>query len=647
MFENIDESRIRHSLLKKQIKKAEKSTFADPFGYFVALVDQAYLDSDKERRLSEHTMEVMSSELIEANHDLRRQAHELTQTQERYLLAAEAANDGLWDWDLMTDLVYYSIRWRDMLGIPQSIALNSIEDWLSRIHPDYQELVRKEIQQHIEGQSEKIQIEYRIQHHQGHYIWALARGLASRDKIGKAVRIAGSQTDITLRKQYEESLYKAAFHDELTGLTNRALFIDRLDQAIQKSRRLGEKKVAVLFLDLDRFKYINDSMGHEIGDEVLKVVANVLRESTRSTDTVGRLGGDEFTVLLDPINDLQEAKIIAERILKKLNQPYKISGKEIHIASSIGLTLLDPNLPDPQSVLRNADLAMYEAKSTGKARLEVFDHSQHEKVIWRMQMESDLRHCVNCDGLEVYYQPLIDLKTGQIHAFETLLRWNHPEKGFISPDLFIPLAEEVGLIGRIGQSVLEKVIAQVRTWIHTMGIKNTPQIGVNISVRQLMDNHYFELIVSTLKKIGGLRHFIYLEITESVIMRDPNLVIERLKKLTALGIKISIDDFGTGYSSLSYLHNFPFDVLKIDREFISAMIKDKRTERLVSTIIGLAKDLDLKIVAEGIETEAQMKKLQELSCDYGQGYYFAKPMEAVNATAFLLNQKAFDSVRVG
>jgi predicted signal transduction protein with EAL and GGDEF domain len=367
-------------------------------------------------------------------------------------------------------------------------------------------------------------------------------------------------------------------------------------------------------------------------------VAKVLQNHTRATDTVSRFGGDEFTVILDPIYHLDEAKAIAERILKSLNKSYRITRKEVHIASSIGLTLVTRTMTNAESVLRNADLAMYQAKSGGKSRLEIFDQTQHEKLLLKMQIEADLRYYISRDKLLVFYQPIVDLKTSKVASFEALLRWFHPKRGYISPVQFIPLAEEVGLIGKIGQSVLEKVILQLKAWIDEVGEEDCPHIGVNISVRQLMDDNHFDLIILTLKALGDYCRFIHVEITESVIIKDPDLMIKRLEEITVLGIKISIDDFGIGYSSLSYLHNFPFDTLKIDKEFISGMMIEKKTEQLVKTMITLAKDLNLKTVAEGIENIEQMKKLQELGCTYGQGYYFSLPLRAEDATSIVVQQ---------
>ncbi|MCE2951429.1 MAG: putative bifunctional diguanylate cyclase/phosphodiesterase [Alphaproteobacteria bacterium] len=356
----------------------------------------------------------------------------------------------------------------------------------------------------------------------------------------------------------------------------------------------------------------------------------------RPHDTVVRLGGDEFTVLLEPVEALEEAKIISQRILDHLNQPYMVLGKEVHISSSIGLTLIDETVTEPQSVLQNADLAMYHAKTTGKARLEIFDQYQHEKLIQNMQMESDLRQALAKNEFCIYYQPVVDVETQHLFGFEALMRWEHGGLGFVSPAEFIPLAEEIGLIGRMGEFVLRKAAQQVGSWIDLVGFDRCPHVSVNISVRQLLDFYCFEGIMKLLNDIGEKRRYLILEVTESVIIRDPTLIIQRLERIKSLGSRISIDDFGTGYSSLSYLHSFPFDFLKIDRAFIEGMIKDPKAERLVSTIIGMAKDLGLKTVAEGVENKAQLSRLKELSCPYAQGYLFSPALDVAHATNYLV-----------
>lgn len=637
----LGEIKIKSALLKQQMDRASNSDADHILQSLLNMVESAYEESNNERRLLENMMEAMSQELMEGNQDLINQAQQLRKSQERYDLAALASNDGLWDWDLETGHLYYSTRWNDMLGMDHDNTLSNIDIWFERVYPEDQNIVKEALVRHLKGLCERFEVEYRLRNEKGQYIWVHTRGLAARDASGRAFRLAGSQTNITYRKEYEASLYQAAFHDELTGLPNRALFLDRLNQTIQRLNRSKNQKAATLFLDLDRFKYINDSMGHDTGDEVLKIVSEVLKKHTRSTDTCSRLGGDEFTLLLDPIESVHEAKKIADRLLKALNKPYTIFGKEIYISSSIGLALVDPDSPDPQSVLRNADLAMYNAKTKGKSRLEIFDTQQHEKVIQRMEMESDLRYALNNDGLCVYYQPIVDLHTGKISGFESLIRWHHPTKGFISPADFIPLAEEVGLIGDIGQFVLTKAVFTLLDWLDNLRIKKCPHISVNISVRQLMDTSQFEKICAILSTLGGKTSFITLEITESVIITDPDLVTRRLKKIKALGVKISIDDFGTGYSSLSYLHNFQFDFLKIDQSFIASMIKDQKSQRLVLSIIGMAQDLNLKTIAEGVETLEQLHILKNLGCPYGQGFLFSKAQEASCVTQLLLDKKCY------
>lgn len=627
-----DPDLITHSLLKKQLERSGSFNESERWPYFLKQIDMAYCESDRERRITEHTMEVMSEEIMEINQGLMAQTNELLRSQERYLLVAKAASDGLWDWDLKTNRIYYSSRWWEMLNLVDKEQDSSIEDWFSRIHHEDVHSVHEHINHHILGGSTRLEVECRIKTNSSQYIWVLIRGLAARDEKGKAVRLAGSQTDITLKKKQDEALYKAAFHDELTGLANRALFMNRLEQVILRKRRLGEKRAALMFVDLDRFKYINDTMGHEYGDEVLKLVASVLKSHTRPTDTVARLGGDEFTVIFDPIDDIEEAKFVAQRIITQLNRMYELAGREIYVSSSIGLTMIDHVQKSPETILRNADLAMYEAKSRGKSRLEIFDQHQYDRLLEKMELTADLRQGKKRNQFEVFYQPIIDMETGAVTCFEALMRWLHPKYGYVSPAKFIPLAEETGLIGTLGQWVLDKVIVQMHAWCDVITPQKCPSISVNISVKQLMDDMFYKKVLQTLDVLGQKRRLIRLEVTESVIMADPKLIIERLKSIHELGVILSIDDFGTGYSSLSYLHNYPFDLIKIDQSFIATMLTDHKSERLVASLIKLSQDLGLKTVAEGIETEGQCKALHALGCTYGQGYLFSEALPPVEAS---------------
>lgn len=642
MLINIELDKIKHNLLRKQLTRiASNDDTKEQIMQLISLVDEAYTEHDQERRLTERTMEVMSEELMEANQDLLKQTKELKTEKERYRLAAEAANDALWDWDLITGKVYYSPRWREMLGIPSDTPLTSIEDWYSRIYPEHLPLVKDMVEKHLTDQYKRIEVEFKIRTEDGRYIWVLARGLVSRDSHGTPIRIAGSQTNITVRKKHEAALYKAAYHDELTGLPNRALFLDRLSQVIKRELRFGEPPAAVLFVDLDRFKYINDTMGHEFGDEVLKAVAKILTNNVRPFDTVCRLGGDEFTVLLDSVENLEEAILIGQRLLKQLNRSFEIKNREVYIASSIGLTMVDRKSISAQNILRNADLAMYEAKSMGKACLEIFDTEHHQRLLNRMEMESELRKAADKGSLDIYYQPIVSLTDGKIIAFEALARWFHPVKGYISPTLFVPIAEEVGLIGQIGQNILNKVCDQVILWKKELSHRDCPRISVNLSVRQFTDERYYNQVVEKIKNYK-YNEYLSLEVTESVIMTNPDLITTRLQNLKSFGVQLSIDDFGTGYSSLSYLHKYSYDTLKIDQSFIKLINCDAKSEQLTSGIIGLAKDLSLKTIAEGVESADQVLKLKELGCDCAQGFYFSKALDKKNVTQLIMTDKRFD-----
>ena len=437
-----------------------------------------------------------------------------------------------------------------------------------------------------------------------------------------------------------EHFRHAAFHDALTGLPNRALLLDHLRLAIERARRHTDHLFAILFIDLDRFKNINDSLGHGIGDHLLIALARRLEGCLRPTDTVARLGGDEFAILLDGLDGEHEAVTVAERIQGELMQPFNLGGHEVYTSASIGITLSATGYDQPEHVLRDADTAMYRAKENGKARHELFDMVMHARAVAVLRLENDLRREVERNEFLVYYQPIIALETNRITGFEALLRWQHPERGLISPAEFIPLAEETGLIFEIGRWVLNEACRQTQQW-QQLGPRQL-KISVNLSSKQFSLPNLIDQIKETLTATQLDPHCLELEITESVVMENAEAAATMLKQLRALGVHLSIDDFGTGYSSLSYLHRFPVSTLKIDRSFIGRMGAAGENSEIVRTIITLANNLGMQVIAEGIETEAQLAQLRALKCAYGQGYLFSRPVDAEQATALLIGRPRTD-----
>lgn len=440
-------------------------------------------------------------------------------------------------------------------------------------------------------------------------------------------------------QESKEKFRHAAFHDALTGLPNRVLLTDHLRLAIERARRREDHLFAVLFLDLDRFKNINDSLGHNIGDQLLIAIARRVENCLRPMDTVARLGGDEFAILLDGLENSEAAVHIAERIQESLTQPYNLSGHEVYTSTSIGITLSTTNYEHPENLLRDADTAMYRAKENGKARYELFDTVMHARAVALLKLENDLRRAVERQEFEVYYQPIIRLETSEISGFEALLRWNHPERGFVSPTEFIPLAEETGLITEIGQWVLRKACEQMQEWQWLVPATRPLTVAVNLSSKQFKQPDIIEQIKKTLRETNCDPRSLKLEITESAVMENAEAATQMLTQLRDLGVQLSIDDFGTGYSSLSYLHRFPVTTLKIDRSFIGRMGAGDENSEIVRTIMTLAGNLGMDVVAEGVETEEQLTQLTALKCEYGQGYLFSKPVDAAAAQE-LLRQRA-------
>jgi diguanylate cyclase (GGDEF)-like protein/PAS domain S-box-containing protein len=557
--------------------------------------------------------------------ELMRAQKDLETSQERYALAVSGANDGLWDWDLRTNTVYFAARWKSMLGYEDHEIGNDPEEWLSRVHPDDRSRVKAEVAAHILGGSAHFESEHRMLHKDGSYLWMLSRAIAVRAPGGKSTRMAGSQTDITDRKRVEEQLARQAFYDTLTGLPNRALFMDRLDQAIRRSKRRSDVLFAVLFLDVDRFKDVNDSLGHLKGDALLAAVARRLEGCVRPGDTVARLGGDEFTVLLDDMRAPEDAVQVAQRIQQQLGQPFAIEGKEIFATASIGIAP-GQGYDRADDLLRDADTAMYRAKERGRACYEVFDQAMHARAVKRLELETDLRRAIDRKEFRVFYQPIVSLKDDKLTGFEALVRWQHPQRGLLGPGEFLPLAEENGLILPIDLFVLGEACRQTRLWQERYAPNPALRISVNLSTRQFSQPNLVEQVAAILQETGFDGSNLTLEITESVLIDENVAILDLLKRMRELKVQFSLDDFGTGYSSLGYLHRFPIDYLKIHHSFVGALGRPGSQGQLVRTITTLAGNLGMGVVAEGVETPEQLAHLRDLRCDRVQGFYFSKPV---------------------
>ena len=467
------------------------------------------------------------------------------------------------------------------------------------------------------------------------------RKWSDRDVAAIAGLVETLSSELTLhsaiqeRKEEEVKLRHTTLHDALTGLPNRTLFMQRTDQAIARAKRYPDHLFAILFLDLDRFKVVNDSLGHQVGDELLVAVARRLEECLRTEDTVARLGGDEFGILLDRIRNISDAARVAQRILKSLSEPVNLSGYEVYTSVSIGIVDSATAHGLPEYMIRSADMAMYRAKGAGKARYEMFDRAMHAEALARLQLETDLRHAVQREEFVAHYQPVISLETGQIAGFEALIRWKHPERGLVPPNDFIPLAEETGMILPMGQWILREACRQMSGWQQAFPRAEPLSIGVNLSVKQFAQPDLREQIADIVATTGVLPNTLKLEITESVIAGNPDHAITVLDSLKTIGIEIYMDDFGTGYSSLSYLTHLPIDCIKIDRSFVSQMETKDRHFQLVRTILTLARTVNLRAVAEGVETTPQLFALRKLGCEFGQGYLFSRPLPSSDIEALL------------
>ena len=593
---------------------------------------------DMEQRVQERTAELrQSNDKLKQEVSERRKAEAaLRESEERYALAARAANDGLWDWNLVTKELYYSPRWKAMVGAGETEIGSKPDEWFKRVHSEDLSTLKLALTAHVEGNTEYLEHEYRMLYRDGTYRWMVTRGLAVRDKAGKAVRIAGSQSDITVRKMAELQLLRNAFHDELTSLPNRALFIDRLGQAMKRIETDESWNLAVFHLDVDRFKIINDSLGHNAGNQLLIEIGRRLRRCLRPSDTVARLGGDEFAVLIENVKGLSEANEMAAAVHESLKAPFKLREREVFVTASVGIVMGKKKYVRPEDLLRDSETAMHRAKTMGKARQETFHSGMHAQVLTLMHLEHDLRRAVESNEFVIHYQPIVSLKTGRITAFEALIRWKHPEKGQLSPGEFLPLAEETELITPMSFWVLRESCSQLKKWHAISEDAKNLSVSVNLSGNTFSQPNLVKLVREILEETKLPAECLKLEITEGVIMENAEATTATMAQLKAMNVHLMIDDFGTGYSSLSYLHRLPIDTLKIDRSFVSSLDLGDKNLEIVKTIASLAASLDLKIVAEGVETREQLAIVRELKCHFAQGYLFAKPVSADIAKDFII-----------
>jgi diguanylate cyclase (GGDEF)-like protein/PAS domain S-box-containing protein len=590
----------------------------------------------------------LQSEIAERDHA----EHQLQASEQRLESILNSLEEVVWSTALpapgdlseltIPDVLYLNQAAEGIYGRRRTEFLSNPKLRLEIIHPEDLEQVKQVLPTLMASGS--LNLKYRILQPNGDVRWLSDRSRLIHDHSGRPIRIDSIVSDITDHTLAEAKLVHDALHDSLTGLPNRALFMDRIGQALRHSKRRQNYMFAVLFIDLDRFKVVNDSLGHAVGDQLLITISQLLKSSVRNADTVARLGGDEFTILLDDLQHPDDASSLAERLLSQFTVPLKLEGHTVFTSASIGLALSTHAYEQEADLLRDADIAMYFAKSLGKSRYAIFDQEMHTKALKLMQLESDLRLAVERDEFILHYQPIFCLKTKQLAGFEALLRWQHPEQGLVSPLEFIAIAEETGLIVPIGEWVLQSACQQFHDWQTRIPQAAHLKLSVNLASKQIESSNLLTTLDQILLETGIEAGSLKLEITESMLMDQGEATLALLSQIRSRQILLSIDDFGTGYSSLSYLRRFPINTLKVDRSFVGLMNLDTENFEIVRTIITLAHTLGMDVVAEGIETSEQFEQLQALGCGFGQGFFFSKALASGAAQAFILKSCTTESL---
>ncbi|MGD1982503.1 MAG: EAL domain-containing protein [Chromatiaceae bacterium] len=565
----------------------------------------------------------------------QRAEQELVRVKERYALAATGANDCIWDWEADSQTAYYSPRWNDLVGLSADIEAKGLADWFDRVHPDDIGKLKRSMQTKAGQVRHHFENEHRLRREDGEYIWVYARGVTIMSSSGRPARMAGSISSIAKRKETENQLIHRAMHDALTGLPNRVLFIDRLQQALRRYTRDKGNRFAVMYFDLDRFKFVNDSLGHSAGDSLLVSIARRLVGVIRPGDTVARMGGDEFAVLVSDIDDGPSISQVAERIHKLFQHEFSVAGRGMYTSASIGVAVAAPHYVSPDEILRDADLAMYRAKRSETENTAIFDRTMHEAAVNRLNLETDLRRAIDRGEFVLYYQPIITLADRQIVGFEALLRWVHPDRGLLEPKDFLSVAEDTGVLATLSWWVLEQACRQADEWDRQSHNESRLKMSVNVSVSMFQTENAMRRVKDIVTDAGLLPENLALEMTESDCMDHEDATRDMLNELRRFGVRIHMDDFGTGYSSLSYLQRCAYDTLKIDRSFIRNLGAEQQSTTIIKTIVGLGRMLNMNVVAEGVESQDQFDALRSMQCPEAQGFWFCRPVPAIEAGRLL------------
>ena len=558
----------------------------------------------------------------------------LSEVQERFALAVRGANDGVWEWILESGEMHFSRRWRELLGYGVDDLSNTVSEWFDRVHPDDVEALKADINAHLAGEKPFHEAEHRIRASDGTFRWVISRAVAQREN-GRPVRMAGSLSDTSDFRLREEKLREESRQDPLTGLPRREPFLEQLARAVTMAAKDENYTFTVLMVDVDRFRWLADSIGHQAADGMLAILARRLQACVRPEDTVSRFGGDKFAVLLESLDDVALATEIANRIRMSVHEPFDVDGQTVYTTVSIGLTTSARGYDDPDEVISDVAAAANKAKERGQDRHEVFDTKMRIDALTTLRLEVALRQAVERDEFELHYQPIVDLRKGNLVGFEALARWRHPRRGIVSPGEFIPVAEQTGLIVQIGRWAIREALRQLGRWQESLPSLGPLSMSVNLSGRQIADPRLLEEIETALADHEIVPGTFRLELTESVLMDNAETVQRILTALRQQGVRIWVDDFGTGYSSLSYLHRFPVDGLKIDKAFVDALDGTDQGTAMIRTILSLAENLGVEVIAEGIESTVQADKLIELGCARGQGYLFGRPLAASSVTGLI------------